>query len=105
MKKLICALLFLAFSNIWAGGFKDGNSLYASMTSKNVHEKEYALGYVIGVADTNSGVLYNLPNSITAGQISDVVEKYLENYPEKRHYLASSLVEDALIKVFPKSPK
>ena len=41
------------------------------------------------------------PRNITAGQAQDVVKRYLENNPEKRHFSADSLVINAVAQVWP----
>jgi hypothetical protein len=42
-----------------------------------------------------------LPANVTVGQMQDVVENYLREHPENRHFTAASLIADALQRKFP----
>ena len=45
-----------------------------------------------------------VPGESTKGQLADVVIKYLEQNPERRHLEAGSLVPEALNRAFPCKP-
>lgn len=98
-------------SNIF-GQFYTGNDLYKWRQSQhrinlgNTQPTSYQdaarfHGYVTGVVDCYDTILFNVPASVTAGQLGDIVYKYLEDYPEKRHQSGSSLVLDAIRNAFP----
>ena len=65
--------------------------------------------YIIGVIDGMTVIaaahkvnrLFCPPRGVTAGQMTDVVNKYLSSKPEIRHLAASDLVFGALYEVFP----
>lgn len=89
-------------------GFKDGNDLYkdCSATEMQYFSRGICLGFVMGVFDTAekhelSGYRFCPPAKLTAGQMQDVVIKYLANNPAKRHMLAYALVVHAAVEAFP----
>ena len=87
-----------------AGGahaeFKDGNKLLSEMNG-NAYQQMTALGYVVGVADTLDTMTICAPNSITAGQIHDMVKQFLVENPGVRHYSGDSIVNRVLSKAWP----
>lgn len=101
MKKWI-AIACLAWSTIAHAEFFDGNSLLAKMNSASLADEMVALGYVMGVADAHREVTYcKSPETVTSGQMRDIVKIYLERYPQTRHYTADVLVGRALGIVWP----
>jgi len=94
-----------AFASVY---FITGNELYKNyLESKNDASTEYFLkgaycGYVFGVTDSFDGVSYLIPDHVNGNQIFDIVGKYLEAHPERRHLAAYVLVIDALAGAFPK---
>jgi hypothetical protein len=58
-------------------------------------------GYVSGVYDLGSGVLFCASNQLNLNQISDVVYQYLKQNPKRRAENASDLAVDALSEAFP----
>jgi hypothetical protein len=100
---LIC---FVTFNlNAYAGTtFVTGNELYQDL--KDNYGKLYSLGYITGIADVgNDNSIYEfkfcIPTHATQGQLSDIVSKWLEQNPERRHYSASSLIALAFQEAFP----
>lgn len=100
-----------------------GNELYAQIKSDGTTDVLKAYAYIEGVLDTEDLYLtmavfegidskgskqarFRVPhicwgdNKVTLGQIKDIVQKYLEAHPEKRHYTANVLVRLALLEVF-----
>ncbi len=49
--------------------------------------------------------LIGLPDNITPQQIIAILEKYMKSHPEKWSLDASSLITDALVEAFPRSPR
>ena len=91
-------------------GFDTGNRLYEDCRSGNYFNRGYCGGYVTGIVDTlealqSRGILpptaLCVPEEVTKGQLADVVLKYLEQNPERRHLEAGSLVPEALNRAFP----
>ena len=102
---VLVALLVTLNANAYAGAtFVDGNELYEDM--KNDYGKLYSSGYITGVADVGNdnsiyGFRFCVPQQATRGQLSDVVSKWLEQNPGKRHFSASSLIALAFQEAFP----
>ena len=70
-----------------------GQELYTRMTSMPV----WAYGYIAGVADSQSGVTVCIPgNTVTVGQMGDMVKLLLERAPSERHLSADIFVQAAL---------
>lgn len=82
----LCALSLTAHAE-----FYDGNALYEGMRGSRM-DKNAALGYVMGVADTVRGISFCPPPNVTAGQLGDTVQLYLAAVPDKRHYTGDSIV-------------
>jgi hypothetical protein len=93
-----------------AAEFKSANSLWAScgQTSKGL-SPVVCVDYVMGVVDADTLLRsYNhfndglcVPDSATAGQVTDAVRKYLEQNPKKRDQGAAGVVLTALMDAFP----
>jgi hypothetical protein len=100
MKKLL--FITLAVTSIAARAeFLSGNELLSQLDGESYSERGFALGYIAGVADAVENVLVCAPTSVTTGQMRDIVWKYLRANPQSRHFTASSLVVEALRKVWP----
>lgn len=98
MRKILLAALMAFTANVQAGlSYFDGNKFFgASEVAK--------LAYVQGIADAHAtlkGELFCVPQNATAGQITDVAKKYLNDHPEDRHLTASSLILFSLKQAFP----
>ena len=82
--------------------FKDGNYVYNQM-QKDYASSEWfnAIGYVVGVADSNNGVIFCLPQTATAMQLFDLSKQYFAENPASRHFPAAILISAALARPFP----
>jgi hypothetical protein len=69
--------------------------------SNNIMDAHRAMGYVMGIWDTFTGVFWQGSEHIDLGQLADVARKYLEDNPEKRAEAASYIVIEAFKKAFP----
>ena len=79
-----------------------GQELYTRLTSMPV----WAYGYIAGVADTQSGITICIPpNTVTVGQMGDMVKQTLERAPSERHLAADIFVEVALSTRWPCAKK
>jgi hypothetical protein len=91
-----------------------GNTLYGHCSSQPstaayTTSVAYCVGYVTAVSDTfntmraaeNKSQVICLPASSNAGQMADIVAKYLGDNPSTRHFGATTLVLDALVRAFP----
>lgn len=104
---LLAGLIILTqFNAVYA--WQTGNTLMEGwLASKRIIEQNEKfgdvplaarfLGYVTGIAD----VAFYIPPGATAGQVIDVVGKYLDSHPEERHEPGYVLVVRALGSVFP----
>lgn len=72
--------------------------LYTRMTSAPA----VAHGYIAGVADSQSGVTICIPpNTVTLGQMTDMVKQALERIPSERHMAADIYVQVTLANRWP----
>jgi hypothetical protein len=108
MKRLFVAL-FAIFSIASALAYDTGNDLLADLKSSNQERRVRAGKYVGGVVhgwdvseimNKKQSNLFCLPDAVTQGQVADLVAKYLEEYPERRHRPAYEHVIVALIVAF-----
>ena len=101
MKKLLVALLMVpAMAH---AEFMTGNQLHSKLNSTDVSERIQALGYIQGVFDAGQHFRHCAPDNIgiTAGQIKDIVLKYLNDRPALRNITADLLIIDALKQIWP----
>ena len=99
MKKIVIAAMLMAGAA--HAEFLDGNKLLSNFKESDAFSRGLGMGYVLGVYDLGAGVLYCAPGNVTAGQIKDMVQNYLENTPAERHYSADSTVSKVLRTVWP----
>ncbi len=70
-----------------------GQDLYTRLSTNTI----WAYGYISGVADAQSGVTICIPaNTVTVGQMGDMVKQTLERLPSERHLSADIFVQVAL---------
>lgn len=105
MNKLI-ALAFAVFSiNAFAGDIKnDGYELLRDLKSCEPHASYscgYSTGYISGIDSSIRDILFCPANTTRNGQIYDVVQKFLENNPQRQNEGSFSLVIEALQKAWP----
>jgi len=107
---ILIFLIFLLCEFSYSQRYK-GNDLVKDMKEYEKHERgeEYSrlsvgefFGYVIGITSAYDEVFFSTPSDSTNGQLCAVVEKYLNENPEKWNESALNLVTDALKKAFPK---
>lgn len=98
MKKILCGLLLVP--TIASAEFFTGNDLLRDMKS-DAMDQMHALGYVLGVVDVHTRNTICLPDGVKAGQVQDVVKKFLEENPTIRHYSGDSLIQYRLEQVWP----
>ena len=101
MKFLIFTIMLVTTPIVCMAEYKTGNVLKADCESTSLVNQGICLGYVMGVADALAKQKICAPLSVTAGQLESVTKKYLNEFPERLHYSADSLVTDALSKAFP----
>ena len=97
MKKLILLSMFCASAHAQSILYS-GQELYNKLTNDRLS----AMGYIAGVADSQSGLTICIPpNMVTLGQMSDMVKQMLERNPSERHLSADIFVQAALEQRFP----
>ena len=99
MKKLLIAVLMVPA--VAHAGFLSGNKLYENMISDQTFERLYALGYITGVHDALEQSNHCSPGNVTAGQVRDVVRRYMDQNPEFRNFDADILIRVALSNAWP----
>ena len=94
MKPTIFALLLCTSAYVQSSSILyTGQDLYVRMTSSPA----LASGYIAGVADAYAGVTICIPpNTVTLGQMGDMVKQTLERVPSERHLPAEVFVQAAL---------
>ncbi len=101
MKKVLISIVLLVSASAHAQPSSimySGQELYTRMASNPV----LANGYIAGVHDSQSGVTICIPsNTVTLGQMSDMVKQMLERNPSERHLSADMFVQAALEQRFP----
>jgi hypothetical protein len=106
MKKALAAVcLLIAPIQFAQANFITGNELYEFFRKG----RDSALTYVAGVTDTIDAIKTEVPERVdwcvpknaALHQYGDVVEKYLREHPQHRHFSASSLIMKALREAFP----
>jgi Ser/Thr protein kinase RdoA (MazF antagonist) len=98
MKKILASLLLVPV--MASAEFFAGNELLRHMKS-DAMDQMHALGYVLGVVDVHTRRTICPPEGVKAGQVYDVVKKFLEENPAVRHFSADSLIQYRLEQVWP----
>jgi len=96
------------------GVFESGGALLKYITGTEIDAElrpwysGYAFGFVVGVADTQSGLrnpstgyCFDKPPGVTRGQMVKVVKNHLDQHAETRYLSAESLVQAALEEAYP----
>lgn len=102
MKRLMAASL-LALCATTHASIINGNTLHKHLSeasSSNV-SWGFAHGYVSGVNDTNNGVSFCTPESVTIGQMTDMVKLFMDNTPSVRHLPADAIITYVFQKAWP----
>lgn len=96
-KLFLCAALLAgtAYAEFW-----DGNKLLSRLRG-DAGDQAVAIGYIMGVSDAGHNATHCPPNNATAGQMEDIVKRYLNNNPAVRHLSADTIINRALGLVFP----
>lgn len=85
--------------------YLDGNKLYEYCQSNEFGCILYIQGVVDGqlaaISATTRDVAYCIPQGSTAGQVKDIVVKFLSDHPERRHLMGGVLVANALSNAWP----
>ena len=114
MKRVLLAMALIVgvTSPTWAD-FRTGNNLRddcnATKESNTYYQQSaWCIAYIQGVFDATegrdkglNGFTFCSPQNVQAGQARDIVTKYLNDYPQRRHYGAAALIVDAMSVAFP----
>jgi len=100
MRALLLVML-LAAGSAQAQEFLTGNTLLSNCKAADISSKSVCLGYVVGAHDAAAGSVICSPDNVTQGQVRDVVVRWLEANPDKRHISADRAVMIALGSVWP----
>lgn len=109
--KVIVAVVALAISSMSApvpalAAFKDGNDLWNVCGESDTRNQHLCLQYITGVVDGVTAIsARNLPfcprKGVKAGQIQDLVIRYIESHPQDRDRPAAWLILSALAEAYP----
>jgi hypothetical protein len=80
--------------------FYSGNDLFNRLNGNDA-EQFHALGYIMGMHDALDGVVFCSTQTVTAGQVRDLMKMTLERDPANRHKPASALIMNTLQVVWP----
>lgn len=94
MKKVLFSLLLAC--SVAHAEYDNGNKLLRDIEDPSANQRMYALGYIIGVADTHENGNLCIPGTVTKGQLNDVVHQFLRGNPQLRDLSADVLVLLAL---------
>ena len=93
MQKLVISVALLCGTAQGQSVMYSGQDLYTRLTSN----PPIANGYIAGVHDSQSGITICVPpNTVTLGQMSDMVKLLLERAPSERHLPADIFIQAAL---------
>lgn len=107
------SILVGAFAPLPASAnFKTGNDLYSECTAREssltyYQEEASCLSYIIGAYDEfeverqMADLPDCTPDRLTAGQVRDIVTKFIRENPAYRNLTAAALVRGALVRVWP----
>ena len=101
MKNTLLGLLLAAFLPAHA---QPSSILYTGQDLFNrfTNDRPFALAYIAGVADSQSGVTICIPGGqVTLGQMGDMVRQSLERVPSERHLAADIYVQATLSNRWP----
>jgi hypothetical protein len=106
---IVAALVVVLVSGPALAGFRTGNDLYSYCQEPlGEYNEALCIGYILGVFDALDNVragmsegLFCSPTTVNAGQVRDVVKKWLKDNPQHRHYSGGEVVSFALSKVWP----
>jgi len=101
----LSALLALPAQAQMFSGNKMLDILKKAEVSSNHVDWGMGHGYVAGVYDSNIGVNFCSPGSMTLGQLTDMTKNYLENNPAVRHLPAESIIVYFMSKTWPCAKK
>lgn len=81
----------------------DGNDLNAACNSENTYDQGFCLGFAIAIAATATAVAPKacIPTGVKRSQLRDILVKYLDDHPERRHKSAEFLAIEAFVRAFP----
>jgi hypothetical protein len=85
--------------------FFTGNILLAKCQSPDINDRLDCLGYITGAADAAQHRRYCPPDTVTRGQIRDIVIAAMLRAPDIRHETADIIVAAALGNVWPCAPR
>jgi hypothetical protein len=81
---------------------REYDKLIVSDPRTSLSDASTYMGYIAGVSDAVSGLLWENLSGVTVDQICSIVAKYLKNHPERWNEPAATLVVDALKEAFPR---
>jgi hypothetical protein len=99
------AVLLLALAAPVQAGMIDGNYLLEQMQNKLIAAQTFSSGYIAGVHDSTSNVIFCSPSEVTLGQLRDMVKNHLIINPSIRHLGADIIITGMLNDIWPCAKK
>ena len=105
----VVVLVLVLAGEARAASFVEGNDLHEWCENEGAGNQSACAAYVMGIADVITFIKIEgdfksracFSKQMTSVQLADVVKRWLEQYPEYRHYSAAGLVGSALAEAFP----
>jgi len=110
MKRLLLAAVLTGVSSPVFASTYDGNAMYEwaqtyENKGSNAFDSGMYVGYIVGLAEITSSVLFCPPPHTQQGQLFDIVYIYLRDNPAKRSNSAGEVTITALRNAYPCSNK
>jgi hypothetical protein len=93
MRALVAGLMFVCTGA--SAMYENGNTLLKDIEGTEM-SRMYAMGYIVGAADAYGGEALCIPQTVTKGQLNDIVHRFLRVAPQHRDLPADVLVFLAL---------
>jgi Rap1a immunity proteins len=77
------------------------NDLYALRSEDKAQYEMFVCGFYLGLISGSRSANDTIPAGVTAQQISDIVSKYMDAHPEKRHLDIKEFICEAIVAAFP----
>lgn len=100
--KAALATLALALATSANAAFMTGNDLLRRIADpENAVHRSIVLGYIMAVSDVGHGIDHCAPAAVTAGQLRDLVHKWLRENPADRHHSGADIIMHVLQEAYP----
>ena len=100
--KAALVTIALALATSANAAFMTGNDLLRRLADpESPVSRSIALGYIMGISDAGHGTEHCAPATVTAGQLRDLVHKWLRENPADRHHIGADIIMHILQEAYP----